>query len=96
VDYNPEFMTDYKSDLQCFGPVAIKQGQNEVRASQHDTWGVIACEKCQQKFIFGPNRIYGTRGNRTKEDYAAIVHEILKADHHHNRPHENAYELGED
>lgn len=93
---DPPKKTGYKFDLQAFSPVAIKADQNEVKASHHDTWGSINCTKCNQQFFFGPNRIYGTRDNKTKEDYARMLHEMLESDHQQSRPHQNAYKLGDD
>jgi hypothetical protein len=89
------FNAGFKYDLQSFGPVAIKRDQKEVTATHHDTWGEVACPSCSDKFLFGGNRIYGTRGNGTPDDYAKILTGMLEADHKRNKPHQNSYELGE-
>jgi hypothetical protein len=88
---NPE----YKSDLQTLSPVAIKANQHEVRASGHGDWGSVTCDQCKEKFYIGPNRIYGTRGNKTQVDYAREFEKVLALDHEQNIPHQNAYDLDE-
>src|SRR5579864_6130449 len=84
----------YKSDFQSLNPVAIKAGQSEVRAPDHADWGTVTCDQCKQKFRIGPNRIYGTYGNKTAQDYAESLEQILAWEHEQGRPHQNAYDLG--
>lgn len=95
VRRNEPTKSGYKFDLQSFNPVAIKAGQHEVRAPEHDDWGSVTCDQCKEKFHIGPNRIYGTRGNKTAIDYAREFEKVLAVDHEQNMPHQNAYDLGE-
>jgi len=81
----------YMTKLTPLGPVAIKLNQSEVHAPDHDTWGVVTCESCGEKFALGPNRIYGSRS--TEAECVKQLEDILKTDHQHNRPHANSYEL---
>ena len=85
----------YKTSIDTFNPVAIKLEQREVHAPDHSNWGVITCNTCFERFAFGPNRIYGVRGNKTVDGYATILKGILTDDHRNNRSHQNAYDLGE-
>ena len=81
----------YKHRLDSLNPVAVKLGQIEIHAPQHDTWGILTCDACGEKFALGPNRIYGSR---TGED--ACVKEldsILARDHAANQGHKNSYDL---
>jgi len=81
----------YKTSIRPLCPVAIKLNQWEVHAPDHDTWGVVSCDTCKDKFALGPNRIYGSRSTA-----AACVRELedrLKTDHEDGQPHANSYEL---
>jgi len=81
----------YKASIRPLGPVAIKLNQWEVHAPDHETWGVVTCDTCKQKFAFGPNRIYGTPA--TKERLETELRQILKNDHELKRQHQNSYKL---
>ena len=81
----------YKTSIRPLGPVAIKLNQWEVHAPDHQTWGVVSCDHCKDKFALGPNRIYGTHS--TPENGVKELEDLLKEDHKHGRPHENSYEL---
>jgi len=81
----------YKASIRPLGPVAIKLNQREVHAPEHDTWGVVSCDLCKDKFAIGPNRIFGSR--TTVQECVKELEELLKADHEHDRPHQNSYEL---
>ncbi len=81
----------YQTSIRPNCPVAIKLNQWEVHAPDHDTWGVVSCESCKDKFALGPNRIYGT--HTTPEDGAKELEGLLKEDHQRGRPHANSYEL---
>jgi cysteinyl-tRNA synthetase len=82
--------TPYKTSLHSLDPVAIKLNQLEVHAPDHDTWGIVSCDDCKDKFGVGPNRIY-----RSGSEQKAVreLEELLKQDHLNNRPHQNSYEL---
>jgi hypothetical protein len=82
----------YQTQITPLGVVAIREGQREVNAPEHDTWGTVSCDVCGAKFFVGPHRIYGFRG--LKEDFFRQLEEILLEDHRMNRQHQNAYELG--
>jgi cysteinyl-tRNA synthetase len=81
----------YKTSLHSLCPVAIKLNQTDVNAPDHDTWGVVSCDNCKDKFALGPNRIYPSR--TTEEECVKELEDLLKADHMHGRPHANSYEL---
>jgi hypothetical protein len=81
----------YKTKLNSLSPVAIKLNQSEVHAPDHDTWGVVSCDRCKEKFALGPNRIHGSR--TTPEEAVKELEDLLKADHEHAQPHKNSYEL---
>ena len=81
----------YKSEATPLSPVAIKQGQTEVHAPEHETWDTIQCQSCSDKFLLGPNRIYGAR--ITKERATKDLLSRLADDHNHKRKHANSYEL---
>ena len=81
----------YKTSIRPLCPVAIKLNQWEVHAPDHDTWGVVSCDNCKDKFALGPNRIHGT--HTTPEDGVKELEDLLKVDHQHGRPHANSYEL---
>lgn len=81
----------YRTSIRSLSPVAIKLNQWEVHAPDHDTWGVVSCDRCKDKFAVGPSRIYGSR--TTEQECVAELESLLKGDHEHNRPHANSYEL---
>ena len=85
--------SDYKSRIDPLSPVAIKQDQSELHAPNHETWRVVTCRECGERFAVGPHRIYGAR---ISEEAAVKQFEaILANDHRVNRPHENGYELSD-
>jgi cysteinyl-tRNA synthetase len=81
----------YETSIRPFCPVAIKLNQWEVHAPDHDTWGVVSCDNCKDKFALGPNRIYGSR--TTEQQCVRELEDLLKEDHQLGRPHANSYEL---
>ena len=81
----------YNTSIRPLCPVAIRLNQWEVHAPDHDTWGVVSCDSCKDKFALGPNRIHGS--HTTPEDAVKELEDLLKADHQHGRPHSNSYEL---
>ena len=82
---------NYKSQITPLNPVAIRLGQTEVSAPEHETWEVLACSACKDKFALGPNQIFGSR--ITKEKATRMLLSRLADDHNHHRAHENSYEL---
>lgn len=85
----------YKSEANPLCPIAIKEGQHEVHAPEHETWDRVTCPHCPAKapdtFLLGPNRIYGSR--ITKEKATQDLFSRLADDHNHKRKHANSYEL---
>jgi hypothetical protein len=81
----------YKTSIHPIGPVAIKLGQREVHAPEHDTWGIVSCDGCKERFAIGPNRVYVSR--TTELECVAELEELLRQDHLHSRPHQDSYEL---
>ena len=95
ADVLPKSPSGYKMTMDSFNPVAIRLMQHEVHAPEHTNWGVVTCHICFEEFAFGPNRIYGVRGNKTAHDYENILKSILSDDHTTGREHYNSYDLGE-
>jgi hypothetical protein len=81
----------YKAQVTPLCPVAVKLGQFEVHAPDHDHWGIVTCDSCEEKFFIGPNRIHGSRA--TDVNSAKALEVLLADDHNRKRPHENSYEL---
>jgi hypothetical protein len=81
----------YEQKLQPHCPVAIKVGQHEVHAPNHDTWGIVTCDSCGLHFHIGPNRLFGSR--TTAEATARQLQAILAQDHIAGRAHLSGYEL---
>jgi len=81
----------YKSAVNPLCPVAIKAGQMEVHAPEHSTWGVVSCDKCDDKFCIGPNLKHGSRV--TDATWAKMLAAVLAEDHAKNRPHANSIEI---
>jgi hypothetical protein len=85
----------YKSEATPLCPIAIKEGQHEVHAPEHETWDKVTCPNCPPKsadtFLLGPNRIYGSR--ITKEKATRDLLSRLADDHKYKRKHANSYEL---
>jgi hypothetical protein len=82
---------DKKIDPLC--PVALKLGQTKVHAPTHDTWGVVSCDECKEKFHIGPNRIYVSR--ITDLECVKRLEALLIEDHKQNRPHADSYEISD-
>jgi hypothetical protein len=83
----------YEGKIQSLNPVAVRLGQHTIHAPEHDTWCVVSCKYCGDKFAVGPNRIYGSR--RTKDDCVKQVEDFLTKEHEDGAIHLNAYDLGE-
>jgi hypothetical protein len=83
----------YKAKIESLSPVAVKLCQTEVHAPGHDTWGVVTCDACGEKFCIGPNRIYGSRRGEHKcvEQFEAMLAE----EHRKGQAHSNSYELAD-
>jgi hypothetical protein len=81
----------YEQKLQPLCPVAIKVGQHQVHAPDHDTWGIVTCDSCGVQFHIGPNRIHGAR--TTAEVSVTQLQALLAEDHRMGKPHLNGYEL---
>jgi hypothetical protein len=81
----------YKNRLESLNPVAIKLGQSDICAPQHDTWGVLTCDTCGDKFVLGPNRIYGSRTD--EQMCVQELESMLTRDHKLKLPHQNSYDL---
>ena len=81
----------YKSELNPLCPVAIKEGQFEVHAPGHDSWDKVECPQCSDKFLLGPNRIFGSR--ITQQEATNQLLERLVDDHAQSLKHQNSYEL---
>ena len=81
----------YKSELHSLSPVAVKRGQTEVHAPDHDTWGLVKCDLCEDAFLLGPNRIHGAR--ITEQTALKQLESLLAQDHNRGHAHRNAYEL---
>ena len=81
----------YRSEINPLNPVAIKLGQGNVHAPNHETWDVVKCPHCADKFALGPNQIYGSR--ITKEDATKDLFSLLTDDYNHHRRHQASYEL---
>jgi hypothetical protein len=85
----------YKSEVKPLSAIAIKEGQREVHAPEHETWDKVTCPNCPlesaDKFFIGPNRIFGSR--ITKEKATIVLLSRLADDHNHKRKHANSYEL---
>jgi hypothetical protein len=47
---------NYKQHFSGLNPVAIKVGQIEIKAPEHETWGTITCGQCGEQFLIGPHR----------------------------------------
>lgn len=82
----------YETKITPLGVVAVREGQSEVHAPEHDNWGSVTCDVCGVRFFLGAHRIYGFRGE--KADFVRQLEEILSQEHKMNHPHQNAYELG--
>ena len=83
----------YKSQLDPISPVAIKQGQTEVHAPNHEVWGIVTCDECGERFAIGPNRIYAAR--ISEETAVKEFQAILANDHRLNQKHKDGYELAD-
>jgi hypothetical protein len=81
----------YKHQIDCLSPVAVKRGQIDVCAPDHDTWGIVTCGICGEQFAIGPNRRYGSR--RSEQDCVQSLEKALAEDHKRGESHRNWYEL---
>lgn len=89
----PASIEHYKSEIAPLCPVAIKLEQHEVRAPEHETWRVVSCTACEDRFAIGPHRIYGAR--ITETEAVKQLESLLAADHRANRAHPNSYEFAD-
>lgn len=81
----------YESELNTTAPVAIKQDQKEIHAPEHDTWGVVTCSACGDRFAVGPHRIYGSR--TTEQQCVEQLEKVLASEHKVGRKHLSGYQL---
>lgn len=81
----------YKSELNTMSPVGIKQNQRDIHAPKHDTWRVVICDACGDRFAVGPHRIYGAR--TTEQQCVEQLEKILASDHKAGGKHLSGYEL---
>jgi hypothetical protein len=88
MSYSP-----YKTQVRHPSPVAVKCSQSEVNAPDHDTWGMVNCDDCSERFMIGPNRHYGSP--RSGSDCAIALETVLKNDHDLKQGHRDMYELPE-
>jgi hypothetical protein len=79
-----------KEQLRSLNPVAIKAGQKEVNAPEHETWGTVSCDQCGEKFYVGPNRIYPEE----PDHFIKVLEQMLADDHKRGIVHRNSYEFG--
>ena len=84
---------EYKTELQSLAPVAVKEGQTEIHAPNHETWGTVTCASCGEKFFVGPNRIHGAR--ISQQTAVSQLESLLAEDHNAGHPHQNGYELSD-
>jgi len=83
---------NYKAKLTSPNPVAIRKGQTETHAPDHDhVWKPVTCTVCQAEFFIGPNRIYGS--SSTEGECAAELQALLADDHQHDRTHHDSSNL---
>jgi hypothetical protein len=83
----------YKSQVNTLSPVAIRLGQSQVHAPDHNTWGVVTCDTCKIEFAIGPNRIHGPR--ISEQECVDQFETLLAQDHRHDRSHNDSYELSD-
>ncbi len=83
----------YNKSLTTLNPVAIKTGQTEIHAPEHNGWGILTCDDCGDRFCIGPNRIYGSR--QSEGWCVEVLQEKLAQDHKIMRSHQNSYEFPE-
>ncbi len=81
----------YEKKIEPLCPVAVKLNQTAVHAPAHDTWGTVTCDSCADRFLIGPNRVYGSR--ISAEECAKRLDARLAEDHKHNKAHTDSYEL---
>jgi hypothetical protein len=79
--------------LHSLNPVAIKDGQTELAAPEHDVWGAVTCKQCGETFRVGPNRLYADAAQKTR--YMTKFEQMLTAEHRLGDRHLNGYDLGQ-
>jgi hypothetical protein len=78
--------------LHSLNPVAIKEGQTEVNAPEHETWGKVTCGQCGEVFLVGPNCNYADPTQKTR--YMKKFEQMLADEHMQEDRHQNSYDLG--
>ena len=63
------------NSLVSFNPVAVKLRQPFVNAPEHETWGTVTCDECDEQFGIGYNRVYGNRIEEAR--YVAYFEKLL-------------------
>lgn len=80
------------AQLHSLNPVAIKEGQTEVSAPEHETWGEVTCSQCGEVFCVGPNRDYSDPAQKMR--YMKKFERMLADEHRQGDRHQNRYDLG--
>ncbi len=83
--------TPYAKKIEPLCPVAVRVSQIKVHAPAHETWGVVTCDACGEKFFIGRNRIGGTR--ITAQECAKRLDTLLAEDHRRDGTHADSYEI---
>ena len=75
----------YRKKTGSPGSVAVQLGRTAVYAPEHELWGVVTCDECNERFVIGPHRIHGSRIG--EQDCARRLEALLSEDHKQNKPH---------
>ena len=84
-------ISEYRNEINCLCPVALKLNQSDVRAPHHNQWRVVKCCSCGEEFGIGPNRIFGSR--KSEQVCVGELEAILAQDHTAKQPHANYYQI---
>lgn len=85
--------TPYARKIESLCPVAVRMSQTKVHAPAHETWGVVTCDLCGEKFFIGRDRIGGSR--ITAQECAKRVDTLLAEDHRRDGMHADSYEIAD-
>ena len=85
--------TPYAKKIEPLCPVAVRMPQTKVHAPAHETWGIVTCDSCGEKFFIGRNRIAGSR--ISAQECAKRLDALLGADHRRDGTHEDSYEISD-
>ena len=67
--------------------------ETKVHAPAHETWGIVTCDSCGEKFFIRRNRIAGSR--ISAQERAKRLDALLGADHRRDGTHEDSYEISD-